>query len=482
MESKDRFESIIKAKMESLEKAPTTKTGVRLQHKMRKQIGKKSLWKNVAAIILAGSLLASSIWCFYKFQLIKTSTTNTPIASQKEENLQEYHGYISSQHDHFEHQGHIIKEHDKITDQLKSSVQELTYNSITIKDSDNIKNSSFVKAKTQAINEKKLIFLNVYNLDCSHCQKMKDSIFSSPIVQAFLEDHFVRMDIDYRDFERNEELIKYYAIKTVPTFLFVNGDGKSILKINGYRQAEEFTEILERAMEIEAGLVVDGNVTEPIKILRPKDIQLASYQAALQKAKSENKLIFIDFYNKDCKGCLRMKKRTLGNKEVQDILSKHFITFDWDKKDPVYQELMTLYNNPNLLFLDQEGNWLKKLSTYTISNYFINTLNDLINEDNLSNQETYLVDPNVNKRPPIFLKTDIFPNPSSGLFILQIKGKPQPIQIRILQSNGQIIYEDRLFSFLGEQTIEFDLSKYKGQFIIQTLQGQEMMSSTVIIQ
>jgi len=56
------------------------------------------------------------------------------------------------------------------------------------------------------------------------------------------------------------------------------------------------------------------------------------------------------------------------------------------------------------------------------------------------------------------------------------------VNLHLIYIDALLIYENKLPSFVGEKTMEFDLSKYKGQFIIQVFQGKEMVSSKIVIQ
>ena len=115
----------------------------------------------------------------------------------------------------------------------------------------NIKNKPYIQARLQAKAEQKLIFIHAFNLDCSHCQKMKEITLADKEVQDFLQDHFVKIDIDMQ-LKENFEVIRFYDIRTTPTFLFLNGAGQIVNISKGFQAPEQFITYLEKAMEAAA--------------------------------------------------------------------------------------------------------------------------------------------------------------------------------------------------------------------------------------
>lgn len=88
-----------------------------------------------------------------------------------------------------------------------------------------------------------------------------------------------------------------------------------------------------------------------------------TFQKALQKAKEENKPIFLDMYTTWCGPCKLLKRKTFLDKEVGDYFNERFINITVDAETTIGQELSGKYNiegYPTLLILDKEGNKLAK--------------------------------------------------------------------------------------------------------------------------
>ena len=75
---------------------------------------------------------------------------------------------------------------------------------------------------------------------------------------------------------------------------------------------------------------------------------------ALQRAKKENKLIFLDVYAVWCGPCKRLKKNTFSNAEVGQVFNHKFINLAMDGEKGEGPDLMEQYrltSFPSLLFI-----------------------------------------------------------------------------------------------------------------------------------
>lgn len=237
MKNKRSFEDILKSKMDGLEQVPPDRLGAQLKHQIQAKKDANFQWQKMLIWAIGSLLLA---WAY--LQYIQSVASKTP--PQPVEELQ-YANRLDSQ-DFHEESGHS---------HLAASQKEAKI--LVTQTPEGIKNIPYINARLQAKAEQKMIFLHAFNLDCNHCQKMKDSTLTNLEVQAFLQEHFVKIDIDLQLTE-NVEVIRFYGIKTSPTFLFLNGDGQLVTIAGGYHRPNKFMDILEKAMEENAaGSYVD---------------------------------------------------------------------------------------------------------------------------------------------------------------------------------------------------------------------------------
>ena len=92
-----------------------------------------------------------------------------------------------------------------------------------------------------------------------------------------------------------------------------------------------------------------------------------TWQQALDKAKKENKLIFLDAYASWCGPCKKMKHKTFTDKSVGDFYNKHFINvaIDMEKGEgPVLAEKFGVEAYPTLVFVKADGKFLGKTTGF----------------------------------------------------------------------------------------------------------------------
>ena len=83
----------------------------------------------------------------------------------------------------------------------------------------------------------------------------------------------------------------------------------------------------------------------------------------LDRAKAENKLVFVDFYTTWCLPCKLMDEDVFPNKEIGDFMNDNFISYKVDAEKGNGVNLRTVFDvylYPTLLFLDTNGRVLER--------------------------------------------------------------------------------------------------------------------------
>ncbi|MBL7802428.1 MAG: DUF255 domain-containing protein [Saprospiraceae bacterium] len=131
-----------------------------------------------------------------------------------------------------------------------------------------------------------------------------------------------------------------------------------------------------------------------------------SWNTILAKAKSENKLIFLDAYAAWCGPCKMMTKQTFTNAEVAKYYNANFVNAKIDMEKGEGPDLADKYSvqaYPTLLFIDGDGNVVHRALGYHDADPFIElgkTANDPAkNQRNLEKRYTD------GDRSPEFLKS-----------------------------------------------------------------------------
>lgn len=82
------------------------------------------------------------------------------------------------------------------------------------------------------------------------------------------------------------------------------------------------------------------------------------WDKALQQAKEENKLIFIDIYATWCGPCKLLQKKTFTDKNVADFFNKNFINLSIDGEKtigPALAQKFAIQGYPTLIVTDASG-------------------------------------------------------------------------------------------------------------------------------
>jgi thioredoxin 1 len=99
-----------------------------------------------------------------------------------------------------------------------------------------------------------------------------------------------------------------------------------------------------------------------------------TWQEALDLAKKENKLIFLDVYASWCGPCKKLKSHTFSDAEVANYYNSTFINVSADAENGEGIQIANTYNvhqYPTLLFIDKNGEIVKATAGYHNPKQFI---------------------------------------------------------------------------------------------------------------
>lgn len=88
----------------------------------------------------------------------------------------------------------------------------------------------------------KPIFLYFHADWCTYCKKLKQTTFKDKKVRAYLEEHFVSIQVDT---DKNKALAEEWRVKGLPTLWFLEPDGTRISSLPGYIDAAQLLQILK---------------------------------------------------------------------------------------------------------------------------------------------------------------------------------------------------------------------------------------------
>ncbi len=145
----------------------------------------------------------------------------------------------------------------------------------------------------------------------------------------------------------------------------------------------------EKAMFLLAWLIILGYL-----YASPNDNQLEdshsgltffeeNWDEALKKAKTENKLIFLDIYASWCGSCKRLKETTFNDREAGDLYNANFISLALDGEKGEVKILADNYGiraYPVLLFVDHTGRLVAEVIGYHNPHRFVQLGKRVLNQ------------------------------------------------------------------------------------------------------
>lgn len=102
--------------------------------------------------------------------------------------------------------------------------------------------------RRQAVEQNKLVFIDLFATWCPPCQMMEREVFSRSDVGAFMEQHFVCAKYDI-DKTTGRELLKRYGNRRVPLYLISNTEGELLGRIRGATDPERFMAEVKRILD-----------------------------------------------------------------------------------------------------------------------------------------------------------------------------------------------------------------------------------------
>lgn len=195
------------------------------------------------------------------------------------------------------------------------------------------------EALEKAKKENKLVFIDAYTAWCQPCVMMGKNVFTLDKVADFYNQNFINLKID---FGKEKELAEKYAVRGYPAFLFLNGNGKLVHSAGGYTEADAFIGYGQEALKKAEGIAFFKG----------------TWQEALDKARKENKLIFMDCYTSWCGPCKMLAKEVFTDPEVAVFFNEKFVNVkvDMEKGEGITlkeQYKVTAY--PTLNFINGKG-------------------------------------------------------------------------------------------------------------------------------
>ena len=134
-----------------------------------------------------------------------------------------------------------------------------------------------------------------------------------------------------------------------------------------------------------ANVLESGSISDGIQFESPK-----KFEDALIRARSDNKLVFVEFYADWCAPCKLMEQEVFSDKNIGEYFNKHFINVKVDtegKNGPDVAGIFQVNGMPTLLFLDGFGSVIERIEGAVFQEELINFAENALAQKSTSNEQ-----------------------------------------------------------------------------------------------
>lgn len=212
-----------------------------------------------------------------------------------------------------------------------------------------------------------------------------------------------------------------------------------------------------------------------------------TFKNILEKAKKENKLVFLDAYTTWCGPCKMLERNVFPQKEVGDFYNAHFINahFDMEKGEGIdLAKKYSVFSYPSLLFINGDGVVVYRTAGYVGPAEFVTLGKTAINPEN--KLENKLAKFEAGESNPDFL-IDLIKNSYNTDFSFAKKVSERYFQNKkpeelTKDDAGMLLYftkstEDANYAFLEKNKTE--ILKYIPENVISDFEKQIKITSVI---
>ena len=109
-----------------------------------------------------------------------------------------------------------------------------------------------------ASSKNKLVFVDFYTTWCLPCKLMDEDVFTDKAVSALMNDNFISYKVNAEK-DNGPNLALVYQVNVFPTLLFLDKDGKVLVRKEGAAYQTEMKSLAEEAMAANAANVGDDD-------------------------------------------------------------------------------------------------------------------------------------------------------------------------------------------------------------------------------
>lgn len=106
------------------------------------------------------------------------------------------------------------------------------------------------------LNTDKIIFLDFYSYNWSACKRLEVETLNDPKIIELTEKYLIPIKLDAWFDSTGQKLFEDFNGYAIPTLIFLNGKGEELDRVVGYRDIEDFLEILNNVLNNDDTLLI----------------------------------------------------------------------------------------------------------------------------------------------------------------------------------------------------------------------------------
>ncbi len=240
----------------------------------------------------------------------------------------------------------------------------------------------FEEDVAEAKEQGKRVMLFFHQDGCPYCARLVEENFTDPEIKSYIQQHFDGISLNmWGDREVVSVGGKSFTEKTLsaalkvqftPTLLFLNEQGKVILRLNGYQSPEKFRKALSyvaQKQENQQGFtqyMLKGTANSDQPLIKDDFfLEEADLQAIIKRS---NKPLALYFESAGCEDCKTLHEKVLSDKPTRALVKEmdnvllnvnseaQIITPDGQKMSHrKFAEKLKINYTPSIVLLDDQG-------------------------------------------------------------------------------------------------------------------------------
>ncbi|MBF0263703.1 MAG: thioredoxin fold domain-containing protein [Gammaproteobacteria bacterium] len=192
---------------------------------------------------------------------------------------------------------------------------------------------------SEAKDNDKHVILFMHLNGCPYCYKMTEENLKNAPYTNFIKENFEVIALNIkgdREVSLNEDisltekaLAEHFKVLYTPTVIFLNTDNKIVARINGYRNIDDFKQILDY---VQSKSYLKTSLAKFIDERKKEKYVFQSHPLLMQSDDLQSlkgKPLALIFEDKSCKDCSKLHEGYLKDPDVNEVLKKmNFVRLD----------------------------------------------------------------------------------------------------------------------------------------------------------